>query len=476
MTSMPTMPMQQIGGAPPQGLTALPGDAIPSGDFAQLLQNLQGQTELPAGLIPDATDPLWQALLAGQLPLSALLQENPAQLSIPAAEASSQGSLQPTLDPALLSETTESRANPMALLTETMSAAKALETGVNPISGLTTTSTEGVAKPPVTADLIAGLSQVAPPDTTTQPQGGIPEQLFAGVLPQVKIQKQPQQIPADPKVSTAEISTTEAAIVTGRPGTTEPQSPMLSADQRSGLLQTGIDHPTRTDKPTTELPDLPGQPITQQVGTASPTTIDEPGPEAIVAQIKHPADDPLQQNWHSARAETTNPVTGSKTTATEAVLQLPSGTELPEQQLLDQVIGKLRVHPQGDGGQAVLKLYPKELGEIRLDLKLSSDRLQAHLQVQSSQVQEVLERHLPRLRDSLEQQGLKIDLLQVGIENGRSQNDSWQSFDQQSGWTRENQPFSSRDYPADDLSDTTTIETDRTGHHRSSQTGVSIRI
>ncbi len=98
------------------------------------------------------------------------------------------------------------------------------------------------------------------------------------------------------------------------------------------------------------------------------------------------------------------------------IMQLPSGQQLAESQLVDQVVTHLAGSVDGESGRMRLRLHPAELGSVRLDLIVDGDRLRVHLQTQTQQVQEVLDRYLPQLREALQQQGLKIDEFRVDVQ------------------------------------------------------------
>ncbi len=46
--------------------------------------------------------------------------------------------------------------------------------------------------------------------------------------------------------------------------------------------------------------------------------------------------------------------------------------------------------------------------------------IKAHIQAQTAQVQEVLERHMPRLREAFAQQGLQLDDVEVSLDSRQS--------------------------------------------------------
>lgn len=109
------------------------------------------------------------------------------------------------------------------------------------------------------------------------------------------------------------------------------------------------------------------------------------------------------------------PVSASQA-ADMSALKPPFASTVGESQILDQVIGRLAVERNQDVSRMSIKLQPEELGRIEIDLTVEQGRLKAQMVAQTQQVQEVLERHLPRLREALEQHGLKLDQIQVSVD------------------------------------------------------------
>lgn len=118
--------------------------------------------------------------------------------------------------------------------------------------------------------------------------------------------------------------------------------------------------------------------------------------------------------------------TGSTPTAANspatAALTLPSGQVVAESQVFGQVLAGLRVGASRNSSSISLKLNPEELGEVKLEMVVEKDRVRAMIQAQSQQVQEVLERHLPRLREAFQQQGLKLEEVQVQVDSRQQEN------------------------------------------------------
>ncbi|MCF6178990.1 MAG: flagellar hook-length control protein FliK [Geopsychrobacter sp.] len=124
------------------------------------------------------------------------------------------------------------------------------------------------------------------------------------------------------------------------------------------------------------------------------------------------------------------------------IMQLPSGLKMAESQLVDQVVTHLAGSTDGESGRMRLRLHPAELGSVRLDLIIEGDRLRAHLQTQTHQVQEVLDRNLAQLKAALQQQGLKIDEFRVDVQSSQDQ-----SAEQGFAWQQQQQQQSSPQSP-----------------------------
>jgi flagellar hook-length control protein FliK len=87
-----------------------------------------------------------------------------------------------------------------------------------------------------------------------------------------------------------------------------------------------------------------------------------------------------------------------------------------ENEILQQVIQKFRISQHLQDSRVVMKLHPAELGELKVDIHLKDGTINASIQVQSRQVLEILEKNMPRLREIMEQQGLRIDEMVLNID------------------------------------------------------------
>ena len=94
---------------------------------------------------------------------------------------------------------------------------------------------------------------------------------------------------------------------------------------------------------------------------------------------------------------------------------------------MDQMIAHLTMNKQLETSTINLKLHPQELGELRMEIKVEQDNIKAHIIAQSPHAQEMIDRHLPRLREALEQQGLHLSQVEVTLAaNDRTDNQAFQ--------------------------------------------------
>ncbi len=113
------------------------------------------------------------------------------------------------------------------------------------------------------------------------------------------------------------------------------------------------------------------------------------------------------------------------------IVQLPSGQQVTENQIFDQVVTQISGSVNGESGRMVLRLQPAELGSLKLELMVEGDKIRANIHAQSQQVQEVLERNLPQLRNALAEQGLKIDQFLVTTDKNSEQQRQFDNLAQQ---------------------------------------------
>ncbi len=124
---------------------------------------------------------------------------------------------------------------------------------------------------------------------------------------------------------------------------------------------------------------------------------------------------PLLFAHHQQASSSLTASTDSTSSTASSMLRLPSGLTVPEGTVVDQMIAHFSVNKQLEASTVNIKLYPQELGELRMEIKVSQDNIKAHIIAQNPQAEEMINRHLPRLREALEQQGLHLQQIDVTV-------------------------------------------------------------
>nr|WP_320009519.1 flagellar hook-length control protein FliK [uncultured Desulfobulbus sp.] len=132
------------------------------------------------------------------------------------------------------------------------------------------------------------------------------------------------------------------------------------------------------------------------------------------------------------------PTSGTETT----YYQLGSGTLVPDTAVVDQMIAQFSANKRLETSTLNLKLHPQELGELRLEIKVEQDNVKAHIVTQSPHSQEMLDRHMPKLREALEQQGLHLQDIEVSVADGNTGFE--EQFANNSGWQQSQQSMTSK--------------------------------
>ncbi|SDZ74150.1 hook-length control protein FliK [Desulfuromusa kysingii] len=228
-------------------------------------------------------------------------------------------------------------------------------------------------------------------------------------------------------------NSTEEAIATLPGATADTVDPRFAglvkprADQTVQLLRSAQEHLSSKQE---------NQPFKLQsaeaVTTETKTALDV-GTAQLASGNNLSLENLVQQSQQNFNAQGQSQVQGLETNKLmpqTPVVQLASGQQVPESQVIDQVVTHLSGSVNGDTGRMVLRLQPAELGSLKLELIVEGDRIKANLHAQTHQVQEVLERNLPQLRNALAEQGLKIDQFQVNVDQ-QQQDGQFENLSQQ---------------------------------------------
>lgn len=101
-----------------------------------------------------------------------------------------------------------------------------------------------------------------------------------------------------------------------------------------------------------------------------------------------------------------------------ATIRLPSGIEVTDKQIIDQIFEHISIRSLNSSegtSNLSIRMHPEELGRLELELVANKDGIKAHIHAQTHQVQDILEKHIFRLREGFEQQGLKLQEVTVSV-------------------------------------------------------------
>ncbi len=106
------------------------------------------------------------------------------------------------------------------------------------------------------------------------------------------------------------------------------------------------------------------------------------------------------------------PGTMSRTTPSRAV---ESGAVEVTRHPIEQVAARLGEIRHGDRREIVLRLDPPDLGVVRIEARLEGTRLHVQIHTEQASTRELLAETLPRLRESLSQQGFEPSSISVHL-------------------------------------------------------------
>ena len=231
--------------------------------------------------------------------------------------------------------------------------------------------------------------------------------------------------------------TAEETAIASSPGkTTSTGTEGQRLDVNNNYIHAHL--PSESSPETTkEGNDQPQDPSTQskQQETAAPKELAKEGlmtGEQSVIQKGQSNLGPENQPLIFAHQRSSSQVTASSATVESSTYRLPSGSTVPEGAVVDQMITHFSMNKRLETGTVNLKLHPQELGELRMEIKVEQDNIKAHIIAQSPQAQEMIDRHLPRLREALAQQGLHLQQVEVTL--AAQDNTGGERFKESDAW------------------------------------------
>lgn len=188
--------------------------------------------------------------------------------------------------------------------------------------------------------------------------------------------------------------------------------------------------------------------ITVEDGSRSvELTTDERGNtiQAQAVQKEQPKEDgsPKEQN-HSGRESSGQkpesesplftPLQREQPQNVEAAFEQVSTTEsASSQEIMDQILDYMKIQLKPEMDQLEMQLHPASLGTLKIHLASKAGEVTAQFQVQNETVKAAVESQIALLKDSLKEQGIKVEAVEVTVESHAFESNLWQ------GQERENE-------------------------------------
>ena len=107
---------------------------------------------------------------------------------------------------------------------------------------------------------------------------------------------------------------------------------------------------------------------------------------------------------------------------TEAPLQMRESAAYAEsstqtQEIMDQIMDYMKVQLKPEMDQLEMQLHPETLGTLKIQLVSKGGEVTAHFQVQNESVRAAIESQMTVLKNTLEEQGVKIEAVEVTVES-----------------------------------------------------------
>ena len=367
-----------------------------------------------AGITPAAAGETGSTATAGGSRSTAAAPQPALTVVVPAAaaEADPQGAVRflAAQDPAAAAAASQAPSQ----VAPSLSPTSTLPPAVQPAAGA---NLDAASPPP-------GSSTTVAPQTLTDPAAPRSD-LAAGRQPESATPPGTAPQVLDPMVSELRLGRT-ASLVPATPTVDDPTGPTAAATPLSGtgqqVRQDAADLAIRSHLPAEAPANVRGeagrQDPTNSGAEQDNTPTDAGARQAATVQPLPGTGQEEPPAPFGLRPEIASATNATATGADPAVQRLPSGLIVPDTAVMDQVLAHLSLQRRLASTTVHLRLNPQELGELRMEIKVEQDNIKAHIIAQNPQAQEMIDRHLPRLREALEQQGLHLQQVSVTLAGG----------------------------------------------------------
>lgn len=116
----------------------------------------------------------------------------------------------------------------------------------------------------------------------------------------------------------------------------------------------------------------------------------------------------------------------SEVSAAEETPQMANAFSSQTMDIMNQIMDYMKIQLKPGMDQLQMQLHPESLGTVHIQLTSKAGEVTAQFQVQNEEVKAVLESQIVELKESLKEQGVKVEAVQVTVENRGFESNLWQ--------------------------------------------------
>ncbi len=118
----------------------------------------------------------------------------------------------------------------------------------------------------------------------------------------------------------------------------------------------------------------------------------------------------------------------------DAVTEQLTSSNLPDsREIMDQILDYMKIQLKPEMDQLEMQLHPASLGTLKIHLVSKGGEVTAQFQVQNEAVKAAIESQLTVLKDSLKEQGVKVEAVEVTVESHAFESNLWQGQGREEG-------------------------------------------
>ncbi|MGN0376022.1 MAG: flagellar hook-length control protein FliK, partial [Suilimivivens sp.] len=111
----------------------------------------------------------------------------------------------------------------------------------------------------------------------------------------------------------------------------------------------------------------------------------------------------------------------------------PASTTTTSQEIMDQILDYMKIQLKPEMEQLEMQLHPESLGTLHVQLTSKGGEVTAQFQVQNESVKAAIESQISILKDTLREQGVKVEAVEVTVESHAFESNLWQGQEREEG-------------------------------------------